>query len=86
MDMVDSGDHFLSPFLHANLDSRFRASDGLSNFYVFTDIIKALIIITTSPTPILSFPGLTGESRKALDARLKPAGMTAGHEWSFKKC
>jgi hypothetical protein len=34
----------------------------------------------------LSFPGLTGESRETLDARLKPAGMTGKHEWTFKMC
>jgi len=39
-------------------------------------IINGLIIMTTSPSQPLSFPGLTGESRKALDARLRPAGMT----------
>ncbi len=29
-----------------------------------------------SKTTFLSFPGLTGESRKTLDARLRPSGMT----------
>jgi hypothetical protein len=32
--------------------------------------------MTASPSQPLSFPGLTGESRKALDARLRLAGMT----------
>ena len=31
--------------------------------------------MTPSQCQTLSFPGLTGESRKALDARLRPAGM-----------
>jgi hypothetical protein len=39
-------------------------------------MIHGFIIMTPSPSPSLSFPGLTGESRKALDARLRPAGMT----------
>jgi hypothetical protein len=79
MNMVDSSDHFLSPFLHAVLDSRFRGSDGLSNFFVFTGII-AFMILPASKLPIWSFPDLTGKSRKTLDARLKPAGMTGRQE------
>jgi hypothetical protein len=35
---------------------------------------------------IPSFPGLTGESRKALDARLRPVGMTRKQEWNLKMC
>jgi len=31
---------------------------------------------TISKTTSLSFPGLTGESRKTLDARLRTSGMT----------
>jgi hypothetical protein len=42
--------------------------------------------MTTWPSKIPSFPGLTGESRKALDARLRPAGMTRKQEWNFKMC
>jgi hypothetical protein len=40
--------------------------------------------MTTSPSQSPSFPGLTGESRKALDARLRPAGMTRQQEWNFR--
>jgi hypothetical protein len=32
-----------------------------------------------SKTPLLSFHGLTGESRTAMDARLRTAGMTDKH-------
>ena len=35
--------------------------------------------MTPLPSQPQSFPGLTGETRKALDARLKPAGMTCGN-------
>ncbi len=42
--------------------------------------------MTPSPSQNLSFPGLTGESRKALDARLRPAGMTSKQQWRFRKC
>ena len=42
--------------------------------------------MTTSLSPTPSFPGLTGESRKALDARFRPAGMTSKQEGSFKAC
>jgi hypothetical protein len=42
--------------------------------------------MTTWPSQIPSFPGLTGESRKKLDARLRPAGMTRKQEWIFKMC
>jgi hypothetical protein len=40
--------------------------------------------MTTWPSKIPSFPGLTGESRKALDSRLRPAGMTRKQEWNFE--
>jgi hypothetical protein len=42
--------------------------------------------MTTWPSQIPSFPGLTGESRKALDARLRPAGMNRKQEWNVKMC
>jgi hypothetical protein len=42
--------------------------------------------MTTSPSQSPSFPGSTGESRKALDARLRPAGMTRQLEWNFRAC
>jgi hypothetical protein len=35
--------------------------------------IKGVIFLPTSPDQYLSFPGLTGESSRALDARLRPA-------------
>jgi len=38
--------------------------------------IKSHIIKAAWPFQTPSFPGLTGESRKTLDARFKPAGMT----------
>ncbi len=44
------------------------------------DLIKGLKIVTTRPSQIPSFPGLTGESRKSLDARLRSAGMTRKKE------
>jgi hypothetical protein len=49
-------------------------------------LIKGLKIMTTSPSQSPSFPGLTGEPRKALDARLRPAGMTRQQEWNFRVC
>jgi hypothetical protein len=42
--------------------------------------------MTTSSYQNLSFPGLTGESRKALDARFRPAGMTGKQQRRFTKC
>jgi hypothetical protein len=44
-------------------------------------LINGLIIMTASPYQNLSFPGLTGESRKELDARFRPAGMTGKPQW-----
>jgi hypothetical protein len=52
----------------------------------FERVIKDRIIMTTWPSKNPSFPGLTRESRKALDARLRPAGMTRKQEWNFKMC
>jgi hypothetical protein len=49
-------------------------------------IIKGLIIMTTLPSQTPSFPGLTGESRTALDARLRNAGMTPRQRWDFGVC
>jgi len=67
----------------------FYAAIALGIFYEIINfwlekpmIINGLIIImTTSPYQNLSFPGLTGESRKALDARFRPAGMTGKQQW-----
>ncbi len=42
--------------------------------------------MTPSSYQNLSFPGLTGESRKALDARFRPAGMTGNQQRRFTKC
>ena len=49
------------------------------------DLINSLIIMTTLSSQTLSFSGLTGESRKALDARFRPAGMTDKPQWRFTK-
>jgi hypothetical protein len=46
--------------------------------------IVGLIIMAPSLSQPLSFPGLTGESRKALDARLRHADMTWKREWALK--
>jgi hypothetical protein len=50
---------------------------------VYQNEIKGLIIMTTWPWKIPPFPGLTGKSKKALDARLRPAGMTRKQECNF---
>ena len=50
------------------------------------EFIKGRIIKTPSPSQTPSFPGLTGESRKKLDARLRPEGMTRKQECNFKMC
>ncbi len=50
----------------------------------YRQVIEGLLIMTAWPSQIPSFPGLTGESRKKLDARLRPAGMTFKQEWNFK--
>jgi hypothetical protein len=54
--------------------------------HLMSKVIKGLKIKTTSPSQSPSFPGLTGESRKALDARSRPAGMTRQKEWNFRVC
>jgi addiction module HigA family antidote len=44
-------------------------------------------MMTTFPAQSSSFPGLTGESRKALDARLRPAeGMTRKRQGDLRVC
>ncbi len=51
----------------------------------YISLINGLIIMTPSSYQNLSFPGLTGESRKALDARFRPAGMTGNQQRRFMK-
>jgi hypothetical protein len=68
------------PYIESNIATgeRFvnKKAGGVDTDAGTSSSIKILIIRTASPSQNPSFPGLTGESRKALDARLRPAGMT----------